>query len=198
MSPTIYSVYVDGSLAGFGATGTSDGLLYDSNHRLRIGDTGFGGGYVEVMNGQIDEVRIWSTARSAWEIQANMHRSLTGSDPGLMGYWQFDEGNGPTAADASRHGFTGTLVNGPAWVTSTAPVGTQPLVGPPLQIAGFGHSVLIWWPTNAPGFTLEDSVCIGTNQNWRGCKDSILVIGDQNVAAAEATGGAKLFRLRGQ
>jgi len=37
--------------------------------------------------GQIDEVRIWNTARTQAEIQAAMHTSLTGKEPGLMGYW---------------------------------------------------------------------------------------------------------------
>jgi len=36
---------------------------------------------------------------------------------GLVGYWNFDEGSGASAADSSGNGTAGTLMNGPAWVT---------------------------------------------------------------------------------
>ena len=34
---------------------------------------------------------------------------------GLVGYWNFDEGSGTTAADSSGNNNTGTLTNGPTW-----------------------------------------------------------------------------------
>ena len=34
---------------------------------------------------------------------------------GLVGYWNFDEGTGTTAADSSGSGNNGTLVNGSTW-----------------------------------------------------------------------------------
>ncbi|MFH1718068.1 MAG: LamG domain-containing protein [Planctomycetota bacterium] len=37
------------------------------------------------------------------------------ADPGLIGWWKFDEGSGTTAADASGHDVHGVLVNGPVW-----------------------------------------------------------------------------------
>jgi Concanavalin A-like lectin/glucanases superfamily len=36
---------------------------------------------------------------------------------GLAGYWSFDEGRGTTAGDSSGNGNTGTLMNGPTWVS---------------------------------------------------------------------------------
>jgi len=39
------------------------------------------------------------------------------SESGLVGYWKFDEGSGNTAADSSGNGNTGTLYNGPTWIT---------------------------------------------------------------------------------
>lgn len=35
----------------------------------------------------------------------------------LAGHWQFEEGSGTTTADSSGNGTTGTLLNGPLWVT---------------------------------------------------------------------------------
>ena len=37
---------------------------------------------------------------------------------GLVGWWNFDEGSGTTAADSSGNGNTGTLYNTPTWTTS--------------------------------------------------------------------------------
>jgi uncharacterized repeat protein (TIGR01451 family) len=39
----------------------------------------------------------------------------TNINPGLVGYWALDDGNGLTAADRSTAGNHGTLVNGPLW-----------------------------------------------------------------------------------
>jgi hypothetical protein len=41
-----------------------------------------------------------------------------GSGPTLVAGWNFDEGSGLIANDASGHGHTGTLVNGPTWTTT--------------------------------------------------------------------------------
>ncbi len=40
--------------------------------------------------GDIDELRVWSLARSEQEIAANFRRSLTGDEAGLVGYWRCD------------------------------------------------------------------------------------------------------------
>jgi hypothetical protein len=121
VTPTNYSLYANGQWVAGGDYLPNDPILYDGSHQLTIGHIGYG---PEYMNGLIDEVRIWSTARDQSEIQGNLQRPLTGSELGLMGYWHFDEGAGPIVNDASGHGFIGLLFNGPAWVNSTAPVGT--------------------------------------------------------------------------
>lgn len=74
--------------------------------------------------GQIDEVRIWNTARTATEIQDNMYVELTGGETGLVAYFQFDElaGSG-TVPDESANGNTGTLTSMDAandWVDASA------------------------------------------------------------------------------
>ena len=129
VTPTNYSIYVGADLVATGSYPSDTPVLYDPTHQLNIGWTGFPG--LEYFAGEIDEVRIWNTARTQAEIGFNYYRRLTGSEPGLMGYWRFDEGTGTTTADASGHGFTATLVNGPAWVGSTAPIGVN--AGAPLS-----------------------------------------------------------------
>src|SRR5688500_1164283 len=56
------------------------------NHRLGSRPGG------EFFHGYMDEVRIWSVARSASEIASDFQRELNGDEPGLTAYWSF-EGN---------------------------------------------------------------------------------------------------------
>lgn len=79
--------------------------------------------------GFIDELRIWSTARTQLQIVENMHRQLTGVEFGLAAYWNFNEGSGQLVSDmTSNHtdGYLGNSAdpdeNDPVWVRSTAPL----------------------------------------------------------------------------
>jgi PKD repeat protein/putative intracellular protease/amidase len=65
-------------------------------------------------DGLIDEVRLWSVARTAGEILGTMNCSLYGDETGLIGYWPMNEGNGETIVDQSGNGNDGTLVD-TAW-----------------------------------------------------------------------------------
>jgi hypothetical protein len=80
-------------------------------------------------NGAIDDVCIYNRALSAEEIQANMYMRLTGNEPNLVAYWDFDEGEGQIAYDMSPNGNNGQLGSAPtgdgsdpAWVDSDAPI----------------------------------------------------------------------------
>src|SRR5205085_5869600 len=65
--------------------------------------------------GILDEVRIWSYARSASQIASNKNLQIR-SETGLLGRWSLEETNGLLAQDSSGHGVQGTLINGPRWV----------------------------------------------------------------------------------
>src|SRR5208282_2285818 len=121
VTPTNYTILIDGQVEGSGSYSASSPLLFDQNHHLLVGITGAG----DYMVGLIDEVRVWDVARTQAQIQANMNCELAGTEPGLDGYWRFDEGTGTTTADSSGHGFTGSLIWQdlyPIWVPSTAPI----------------------------------------------------------------------------
>jgi RHS repeat-associated protein len=60
-------------------------------------------------NGQIDEFRVWNTARTDSQITDNRNQPLTGTEPGLVAYYRFHDGTGPLAYDSSGHNNEGTL-----------------------------------------------------------------------------------------
>ncbi|GEM_PF-3918775 len=115
-------LYVDGTLKSSrpwngspSATGTTQPISLAYN-------AGLGSG--AFLTGQVDEVQIWSTSLTQTQIQSNKNRSLTGSESGLYYYYRLDEGSGGATANAAAStgaAYSGQLLNGPAWVTSTIP-----------------------------------------------------------------------------
>ncbi|MCT4617919.1 MAG: cadherin-like beta sandwich domain-containing protein [Marinisporobacter sp.] len=74
-------------------------------------------------DGQIDEFRIWNTARTKENIQATMHTELKGDEIGLVTYYNFNEARGMKLPDATGNNHNGILVNmaDDDWVDSTVP-----------------------------------------------------------------------------
>ncbi|EMI46059.1 LamG-like jellyroll fold domain-containing protein [Rhodopirellula sp. SWK7] len=104
------STYVNGELIevyeGTGTIGDSHPTL----NELHIGGrsnspTG------QYFQGGIDDVRVWNVARSQAEIRDGIDTPPTGSETGLVGYYQFN-GSGTTVTDASGDGNDGTLGGG--------------------------------------------------------------------------------------
>ena len=86
------------SLVGQEVKRTDRHLLFGSNEDF---------GAEHFMGGYLDEVRIWSEARTAEDIYGSMHCRLTGSESNLVGYWNFDAGD---ARDLTANGHNGTLM----------------------------------------------------------------------------------------
>jgi hypothetical protein len=63
--------------------------------------------------GQIEEVRIWNRVRTLDEIRSSMNQRLTGSEPNLLGYWNFDEVTETTVKDHAPTNTPGTLYGAP-------------------------------------------------------------------------------------
>jgi hypothetical protein len=67
--------------------------------------------------GFVDEVRIWSVARTLDEINKNRKKRLKGDEVGLIGLWRNNEGSGTSVADDSPNSHALTLNNSPTWST---------------------------------------------------------------------------------
>lgn len=96
-----------GAPGGTSSTGTSGLMVLGSRP----------GGF-QYFNGLLDEVRVWSEARTACEIQNNMNKSITGVHTNLQANYDFNQGTAggnntgvTTLLDISGSGYNGTLTN---------------------------------------------------------------------------------------
>jgi hypothetical protein len=118
-------LYVDGKLD---AVADAYGVMSYSFYDIVIGENQQVPG--RYFNGSIDEVRIWNVARTQAEIQAGRNTIIAPDTYGLVTYYRFDEGAGASVADLTGKGHTGTLENGPGWVSSPVAQGINYLWGP--------------------------------------------------------------------
>ncbi|TVZ55206.1 putative secreted protein (Por secretion system target) [Lutibacter sp. Hel_I_33_5] len=92
MNTTRTLVYVNGTLAGQIAAGISTN--HGANVPLSIGSPNDASYYGEKWQGDMDDLRVWNTERTATEIADNRNNELTGNEVGLVGYFNFNEGSG--------------------------------------------------------------------------------------------------------
>ncbi|MDG1223919.1 MAG: LamG domain-containing protein, partial [Candidatus Marinimicrobia bacterium] len=108
---SMLKVYLNGEDVGgttIGATSTPN----DNSHPLTIGSR-FSTPNA-LFNGQIDDVRIWNDALDGQQIQEIMDNNLSGYEDGLIGHWDFNEGEGSFLTDLSGNGNDGSI-NGAVW-----------------------------------------------------------------------------------
>jgi len=108
-------IYVDGELANTKIHQDSAPVLEEVSQVL------FGDSQDENRSGLIgylDEIRIWSSIRTASQIEASFRRTLPVPSEKLVAWWQFDEGN---TNDSSSNGHHGELINGAMLTNVTIP-----------------------------------------------------------------------------
>ena len=114
---TSRKLYVDGMLE---ATSTTSSALSSGLNVTAIGRWA-DSSPKSYFDGQIDEVRIWNTARTEAQIRENMYKSLEGTEAGLVAYYRCDNVSGTTLQDFAGQ-YDGTLTNmaDADWVSSSA------------------------------------------------------------------------------
>lgn len=107
-------------------------------------------------SGQIDEVRIYSSALSATEVLALYNsgsaKISAPNNNGLVGYWSFEDATGTKATDFSGNGKTGTLLpstSTPTWANGKRGKalsfdGTNDRVSSAQVVTSFPLSIAAW------------------------------------------------------
>jgi len=124
MDGTIWRIYVDGVLENstVNAYGPAD---LTTTTALTIGN--YFAQSQQYFQGDLDEVRVWRTARSGADIQASMCRKFAAPVPAdLVAYYRLDQTTGLAATDEGSRPTPGALVSfagSSPWRTSGAPLG---------------------------------------------------------------------------
>ncbi|MGP0063987.1 MAG: beta strand repeat-containing protein, partial [Isosphaeraceae bacterium] len=122
MTSGTLSIYRDGVLED---SATKVDPIQGASSTLLLGKSGsifFGGG--------VDEVRVWSMARTAAQVEDNVALQAPSPTTGLLADWSFSEGQGTTAADNSGNGNTMTLTGGATWAPTVIDGISQLPAGP--------------------------------------------------------------------
>lgn len=138
-------LYINGALA---ASISHTGTLIPNNINVNIGrnETKV---KTEYWHGYIDEVRIWNTARTQEEIQWDMNHELSGNEPGLVAYWNMNEGDGTEVKDSAGN-HNGTIHGNIDW-RDGVPISSQPPLDAPKNIDATvisSNSVKLTWQAN--------------------------------------------------
>lgn len=107
-------MYHNGVLVGQNSGGVAIAPAWNG---FSIGNSG-----TSTIDGMLDELRIWNTARSQAQIQSNMNAEIANplGEANLVAYYNFNSTTGATATDA-KGTYNGTLINmdNTDWVAST-------------------------------------------------------------------------------
>lgn len=102
-------MYINGEKVEMQDTGTNttpSGVNRTVSSNVHLG--GWGSSYTYDFNGYIDELKIWNGERTEDEIKEGKHKTLTGNEDNLLGYWKINDEN---ITDESIHGNNGELLN---------------------------------------------------------------------------------------
>ncbi len=105
LNGTTATIYINGVASGTSTFSTPPANITRNN--CYIGKSNWGDPYA---NAIFDELRIWNTAKTATEIQSSMYRELSGTESGLIAYFNFNQGV-PFANNASITSLTDKTSN---------------------------------------------------------------------------------------
>ena len=158
-----WNLYLDGVLDGSLAVGVAANAA--TNVLTTVGSalttTGVADGFFA---GVVDEVRIWSVARTLSQINSTRTVEVTSPQANLLGVWNLNEGSGTTLADNSGNGIIGAAVASPARVAgfvvpdSTAPAAPTGLIATPSATG-----IVLTWNANSESDLAGYNIYRGTS-----------------------------------
>lgn len=109
------------------------------DQQFTVGGCMKNGALINGFDGQMDEIRIWNTARSNGQLDGARFTPLSGDEPGLIAYWNFDDQKAIDETGRGNNGaFTGTTP--PSTVASSAPISNEG----PYVLNVYGGSATSW------------------------------------------------------
>jgi len=100
-----FKMYVDGNLQ----TNTGSSGTFPTTTANLTGVNTYIGSVLNDGNVSMDDFRVWSVARTQFEIQASMNHQLEGNETGLVAYYNFDERVGNNVVDVAGGDSNGTI-----------------------------------------------------------------------------------------
>lgn len=157
-------------IAGTIDLGANTAVLYVNGLPISLYQSSFGGGTTlgqgagalqlgawngsGFFDGQISEVRLWSTARTGVQIRDNMNKQLVGNEVGLVGYWKLN-GNFNDSTANNNHL---TAVNGAVATYADHPFkGVEYGIITNVSYSGGSTTITVWTGVahNAPAENLS-------------------------------------------
>lgn len=193
------AVVVNGNRATFYINGQSAGtgsVALQANTTASLTMGAFSDGSY-LFNGMMDEVRLWTTSRAQSDIQSTMYSPLSGTESGLLAYYDFNQGmpymtntSITTLVDKTSNAWGGTLTNfplngmtgnfamnsnGPAiYGSSTVCIGTtsqfgHPMAGGTWSIDGSGVTVSSTGLVTIPSSITAGTRTLSYTYTYQGC-----------------------------
>ncbi|MGI2854485.1 Ig-like domain-containing protein [Shewanella algae] len=103
----LWDFYLDGQATGIGVADMGGNNTVPDYQAANVNNLVAGlqnHGSVNNFTGKIDDIRLWSTARTQTEIQNNRQLELAGNETGLIGYWKLNETSGTVVNDSQTNG----------------------------------------------------------------------------------------------
>ena len=144
--------YINGNLDATYNFG-SNFEFYNNDEALVIGADPPGN--TEWWYGNLDDIRLWNTSRTADQINAGMNQSIDPYQDGLVAYWNFNAGSGGEIYDITGNGNHG-IINGANWSTSVAYTSAMALSGTPTFNDGGLHNIQIIANDGNGGYATQD------------------------------------------
>mgnify|MGYP003671993064 CR=1 FL=1 len=104
----VYTIYIDGVVAPYTSTGTAAAATTNATLPAYIGGNNT---LTRGLNGNIDEVRVWSGVKTQAQLVANAMTKYVGNEAGLLAYYSFGEGNKQFVYDTTTSDNTAIVYN---------------------------------------------------------------------------------------
>jgi len=189
----VWSIYIDATLENSTNFGSN---LFTNDYTMASSANFYVGAYSNFyLMGEIDDVSIWDKELTQLEIQTYMTTCLTGSEAGIRGLFDFNEGIGSTVTDLSITSFNGSLINMlPAgWtnnLTSVCASSLQMTQTALVSLTSISDQTL----SGATSICLGDSVVISTGNSETGINYSLIdAAGNRIDGPITGTGSALNF-----